>query len=91
LFDFISLLPVPKQIESVKGVLALRMGSDATPTTFMKAKGLIIEMAKRVSEGVRYDNVVAAFTSGLVKAMQYDVPKPIHQHKTPAPKVEFYN
>ncbi|QBP41420.1 hypothetical protein [Paenisporosarcina antarctica] len=65
------------------------MGSDATPKTFMKAK--LIEMAKRVSEGIRYDQVVAAFTAGLAKAMQYDVPKPIHQPKTPAPKVPFYN
>lgn len=91
LFDVISILPVPKQIESVKGLLALRMGSDATPKTFMKAKALLIEMAKRVNKGVRYDHVVAEFTAGLAKAMQYDVPKPIHQPKTLAPKVPFYN
>ncbi|RPJ93996.1 hypothetical protein CW357_17750, partial [Rummeliibacillus sp. TYF005] len=57
-------------------VLALRIGSDATSKTFVKAKGLIVHMALRINEGYTYDNMVAAFTKGLYNAMQYKSVKP---------------
>ncbi|AMX01171.1 hypothetical protein [Rummeliibacillus stabekisii] len=53
-----------------KAVLALRIGSDATAKTFVKAKDLIMHMALRMKEGYTYDNVVAAFTQGL-NSMEY--------------------
>ena len=73
-YDLVEMMPFPEQIMANKAVLALRIGSDATSKTFVKAKGLIVQMALRINEGYTYDNVVAAITKGLYNAMQY---KPI--------------
>lgn len=70
-YDLVEMMPFPEQIMANKAVLALRIGSDATSKTFVKAKGLIVHMALRINEGYTYDNVVAAFTKGLYNAMQY--------------------
>ena len=73
-YDLVEMMPFPEQIMENKAILALRIGSDATPKTFVKAKRLIMHMAVRIKDGYTYDNVVAAFTKGLYNAMQY---KPI--------------
>lgn len=70
-YDLLDMLPLPQQIMENKAVLALRIGSDATPKTFVKAKRLIMHMALQIVDGYTYDNVVAAFTKGLYNAMQY--------------------
>ena len=70
------MLPLPQQIMENKAVLALRIGSDATRKTFVKAKRLIMHMALRIVDGYTYDNVVAAFSKGLYNAMQYKSVKP---------------
>lgn len=74
-YDLVEMMPFPEQIMANKAVLALRIGSDATSKTFVKAKGLIVHMALRINEGYTYDNVVAAFTKGLYNAMQYKTVK----------------
>lgn len=73
-YDLVDMLPLPQQIMENKAVIALRIGSDATSKTFVKAKRLIMHMAVQIKDGYTYDNVVAAFTKGLYNAMQY---KPI--------------
>ena len=75
-YDLVEIMPFPEQIMANKAVLALRIGSDATSKTFVKAKDLIVHMALRINEGYTYDNVVAAFTKGLYNAMQYKTIKP---------------
>lgn len=99
-YDFLDSFPLPKPMEAVKGILALRIGSDATEETFVKATKLISHMATRISKGYVYDNVTASFTGGLTKAMGYEKPVPvksrleewINETKTKAtPKVPFYN
>lgn len=76
-YDLVEMLPLPQQIVENKAVLALRIGSEATSKTFVKAKGLIVHMALRINEGYTYDNVVAAFTKGLYNAIQYKSVKPV--------------
>ena len=76
-YDLLDMLPLPQQIMENKAVLALRIGSDATRKTFVKAKRLIMHMAVRIKDGYTYDNVVAAFTKGLYNAMQYKSVKPV--------------
>lgn len=71
-YDLVEMMPFPEQIMANKAILALRIGSDATSKTFVKAKGLIVHMALRINEGYTYDNVVAAFAKGLYNAMQYE-------------------
>ena len=75
-YDLIDMMPFPEQIMANKAVLALRIGSDATSKTFVKAKRLIMHMAVQITDGYTYDNVVAAFTKGLYNAMQYKWVKP---------------
>lgn len=71
-YDFLNSLPLPSTLESFKTVLALRMGSDADIRVFNKAKILIVEMADRINSGYVYENPIAAFTGGLLKALSYD-------------------
>ena len=75
-YDLVEMMPFPEQIMENKAVLALRIGSDATSKTFVKAKRLIMHMALRIVDRYTYDNVVAAFTKGLHNAMQYKTIKP---------------
>lgn len=75
-YDLVEMMPFPEQIMENKAVLALRIGSDATSKTFVKAKRLIMHMAVQITDGYTYDNVVAAFTKGLYNAMQYKTIKP---------------
>ena len=94
LYDFLELFPLHDSIKAVKSVLALRMGSNATAKTLVKAKDLIVEMSKRISEGYSYDKgVVAAFSGGLNKAMTYDVSTVAAADSKPSysRKVELYN
>ncbi len=92
-YDLVDMMPFPEQIMENKAVLALRIGSDATSKTFVKAKGLIVHMALRINEGYTYDNVVAAFTKGLYNAMQYQsIKQPvIKSAEVPVPVVSHYN
>lgn len=71
-YALLDMLPLPTQIVDKKAILALRLGSDSTRKTFTKAKALIMHMALRIREGYVFDNVVAAFTEGLRRVMQYD-------------------
>lgn len=94
LYDFLTNFPLPKSMDEIKGLIALRIGSDATIKTFIKAKNLIVEMAQRIQDGYQYENIVAAFTTGLAKAMQYDVPIEFIEEKTQDKKVssvKFYD
>lgn len=94
LYDFLMDFPLPKSMDGIKATLALRIGSNATIKTFTKAKNLIVEMAKRIQNGYQYENIVAAFTRGLAKAMQYDVPIEFIEEKTQDKKVsnvKFYD
>ena len=75
-YDFLNGFPLPNSMEEVKSVLALRVGSNATAKTYSKATNLIMTMTKRIKEeGYQFENVVAAFTRGLEKAMKYVIPE----------------
>jgi hypothetical protein len=89
-YDLVDMLPLPQQIMEHKAVIALRIGSDATSKTFVKAKRLIMHMAVQIKDGYTYDNVVAAFTKGLYNAMQY---KPVKTATAPkeVPVFAHYN
>lgn len=90
-YDLVDMMPFPEQIMENKAVLALRIGSDATSKTFVKAKGLIVHMALRINEGYTYDNVVAAFTKGLYNALQYQsIQQPVNT-SAEVPVVSHYN
>lgn len=94
LYDFLTNFPLPKSMDEIKGLLALRIGSNATIKTFTRAKSLIVEMAKRIQNGYQYENIIAAFTTGLTKAMQYDIPIEFVEEKTQDKKVssvKFYD
>ena len=91
LYDVLEGLPLPKELQDVKTLLALRMGSNSTVKEFVKAKDLIIEMANRINDGYVYENVVAAFTAGLTKSLQYEVPQKIEKEVKSSRKVPFYN
>lgn len=94
LYDFLTNFPLPKSMDEIKGLLALRIGSNATIKTFTRAKSLIVEMAKRIQNGYQYENIIAAFTTGLAKAMQYDIPIEFVEEKTQDKKVssvKFYD
>ncbi|WP_186731261.1 transcriptional repressor [Rummeliibacillus suwonensis] len=71
-FALLDMLPLPTQIADKRAILALRLGSEATRKTFTKAKALVMHMALRIREGYVFANVVAAFTEGLRRAMQYN-------------------
>lgn len=90
-YDVLNGLPLPKELKGVKTLLALRMGSNSTVKEFVKAKNLVVEMANRINDGYEYENVVAAFTAGLSKAMQYDVPQKVEKEVQRGRKVPFYN
>lgn len=92
-YDFLDSMPMPKSIEAVKSVLALRVGSNATRKTFTRAVNLIKEMSLRIYDGYQYENVVAAFTGGLKKAVTYNVPQVVKADPKPSDsrKVTFYN
>lgn len=97
-YDFLDSFPIPKPIEAVKSVLALRIGSNATDETLVKATKLISHMSQQIQKGNEYENVVAAFSAGLRKAMGYEKPVKtvyrlgdwIENTETPR-KVAFYN
>lgn len=90
-YDLIDMMPFPIQIMDKKAVLALRIGSNATAKTFVKAKDLIMHMALRIKEGYTYDNVVAAFTKGLYNAMQYKPVKSVSVEFKKAPSFVHFN
>lgn len=90
-YDLVEMMPFPEQIMENKAVLALRIGSDATPKTFVKAKRLIMHMAVRIKDGYTYDNVVAAFTQGLYNAMQYQSVKPVTVEFKEVPAFVHFN
>lgn len=90
-YDLVDMMPFPEQIMENKAILALRIGSDATSKTFVKAKDLIVHMALRINEGYTYDNVVAAFTKGLYKAMEYQSPKKPVTKSAEVPAYFSYN
>lgn len=81
-YDLLDGMPMPKAIDDLKAVLALRIGSDCDDKRFVAAKGLIMHMALRIKDGFIYDNIVAAFTAGLLNAESYE------SIKQPTPTVE---
>lgn len=90
-YDLLDMLPLSQQIMDNKAVLALRIGSDATPKAFVKAKRLIMHMDLQIIDGYTYDNVVAAFTKGIYKAMQYKTVKPVTVESKEDPVFARYN
>lgn len=92
MYDMLDGFPLPQQIEKVKGIISLRVGSNADIRIFTKAKNLIIEMAKRITNGHKYENVVAAFSAGLQKSLEYDVPLKANTETNLNRKIpQFYN
>ncbi|WP_150285104.1 hypothetical protein [Rummeliibacillus sp. TYF-LIM-RU47] len=71
-YKLMDMLPLPALIRDNMALLALRLGADATTKTLKKANSLIMHMALRLRDGYVYNNVVAAFSEGLRKAMLYD-------------------
>lgn len=81
-YELLNVLPMPKAIDDLKAVLALRIGSDCDDKRFVAAKGLIMHMALRIKDGYAYGNIAAAFTAGLMQAENYQ------SIKQPTPAVE---
>jgi len=90
-YDLLDGLAYPKYIDSVKHILALRIGSDCDLKRFIKAKNIVHSISMRILEGYQFNNIPATFTAALINSQSYEVPpvkiKPIYSKRT----VPFYN
>lgn len=87
-YDVLSVMPYDNAINSVKHVLALRIGSDCDMKRFNLAKDVVHSMAIRINDGYVFNNVVATFSAALKNALNYN--KTIVQTSKKAP-VPFYD
>lgn len=90
-YELLSDLPMPKAIDDLKAVLALRIGSDCDAKRYVKAKRLIMQMALRIRDGFVYENIVAAFTGGLSAAENYPTVVQSVEKQRVAPVYARYN
>lgn len=90
-YDLLDGLTYPKPIDTVKHVLALRIGSDCDLKRFIKAKNIIHSISMRILDGYEFDNIPAAFTAALTKSESYEVPSVKTKPTYPKRSVEFYN
>lgn len=70
-YDVLSVMPYDNAIQSVKHVLALRIGSDCDIKRFTMAKKVVHSIAMRINEGYEFDNIVATFSAALKNAINY--------------------
>lgn len=64
-FDTVSDINPPEQVKNVAGVLALRLGTDATPHKAHKGFKLASKIAVNIMNGVTIESVPAVFSEGL--------------------------
>ncbi|MGE7843950.1 hypothetical protein ACQKNX_24590 [Lysinibacillus sp. NPDC093712] len=67
-FKLIESMPMSAEIKAKAHVIALRVGSNATITDFVRAKSVLLNMSVAMTEGTAFDNVVGAFTSAYINA-----------------------
>lgn len=90
-YDVLDQIGYPKPIDEVKHILALRIGSDCDMKKFVKAKDIVHSIAIRISEGYRFNNVTATFTTALEKSKSYNVIMAQAKPTYPERQVKFYN
>lgn len=91
-FRLIEDMPMASAIKAQAHVIALRVGSDATITDFIRAKTVLLNMSVASVEGTQFDNVVGAFTSAYNNAKTRPSNKSKPAEKPPGTKtVPFYN
>jgi len=91
-FRLIEAMPMASVIKAQAHVIALRVGSDATITDFIRAKTVLLNMSVATVEGTSFDNVVGAFTSAYNNAKERPIYKPKSVEKPHGTKsVPFYN
>lgn len=78
-------------INDVKGILALRIGSDCDAKRFVKAKNIIHSIAMQMNDGYIFNNIIAAFTGALSKAEHYNVQPNGYKKPVTTRKVPFYD
>lgn len=90
-YDLLNVMPYDNAIQSVRHLLALRIGSDCDDKRFVLAKDVIRNMAVRISEGYEFNNIVATFSAALKNALNYK--ETIIQASNPTYKapVPFYD
>ena len=87
-YDVLSVMPYDNAIQSVKHVLALRIGSDCDVKRFTMAKKVVHSIAMRINDGYKFDNIAATFSAALKNAINYK--ETIIQTSNKAP-VPFYD
>ncbi|WP_456959181.1 hypothetical protein [Lysinibacillus sp. TE18511] len=91
-FRLIEAMPMASVIKAQAHIIALRVGSNATITDFIRAKTVLLNMSVATVEGTSFDNVVGAFTSAYNNAKERPSYKPESVEKPPGTKsVPFYN
>lgn len=90
-YDFLTLCDYNSSINDVKGILALRIGSDCDAKRFVKAKNIIHSIAMQMNNGHTFDNIVATFTGALSKAEHYNVQSNGYKKPSTTRKVAFYD
>ncbi|WP_427110860.1 hypothetical protein [Lysinibacillus xylanilyticus] len=91
-FRLIEAMPMASAIKAQAHVIALRVGSDATITDFIRAKTVLLNMSVAAVEGAQFDNVVGAFTASYNNAKTRPNNKPKPAEKASGTKaVPFYN
>lgn len=92
-FKLIESMPMSSEIKAKAHVIALRVGSDATITDFVRAKSVLLNMSVAAAKGTSFDNVVGAFTSAYnnasIRPKLADKPAVV-EPKTER-KIPFYN
>ncbi|MFJ7665307.1 hypothetical protein ACIQXW_23395 [Lysinibacillus sp. NPDC097162] len=92
-FKLIESMPMSAEIKAKAHVIALRIGSDATITDFIRAKSVLLNMSVASAGGTAFDNVVGAFTSAYNSASNRPkaVDKPAIVEAKNERKIPFYN
>jgi len=91
-FRLIDSMPMASAIKAQAHVIALRVGSDATITDFIRAKTVLLNMSISAGEGASFNNVVGAFTASYNNAKARPSYKPKQAEKASGTKaVPFYN
>lgn len=92
-FKLIESMPMSAEIKANAHVIALRVGSDASITDFVRAKSVLLNMSVSAVEGTTFDNVVGAFTSAYNNALNRpkSAVKPAIVEPKSERKIPFYN
>lgn len=92
-FKLIESMPMSSEIKAKAHVIALRVGSGATITDFVRAKSVLLNMSVAAAKGTSFDNVVGAFTSAYNNASIRPklATKPAIVEPKTERKIPFYN